>query len=169
MSSLQETRARLANHFSNGTASEGSRWAELWDKGDFLPWDRHMPNPALEDILTERRDLIGPPTLKDGSESERRKCALVPGCGKGYDVLLLASFGYDAYGLEVSETAVKRCLLEQRETGHRYPVRDQAVGAGKVVFIQGDFFETAWLHEYVGRNGQFDLIYDYTVSPSVFL
>ena len=169
MSSLQEARAKLANHFSNGTADEGSRWAELWDKGDFLPWDRHMPNPALEDILTERRDLIGPPTIKDGSEKEKRKQALVPGCGKGYDVLVLASFGYDAYGLEISETAVKRCIEEQKENGHKYPVKDLVVGAGNVTFIQGDFFKTAWLRENVGRHGRFDLIYDYTVSLLVLL
>ena len=189
MSSLQETRAQLAKHFSNGTANEGGRWAELWDKGDFLPWDRHMPNPALEDTLIEHRHPLGSPIIKGVNDKNKRKQALVPGCGRGYvyqsfnmtlhnfcyitfsyDVLLLGSFGYDAYGLEVSETAIERCIEEQKENGHKYPIRDQDLGAGRVSFIRGDFFKTEWLHEDVGRNGRFDLIYDYTVSPStVFL
>ncbi|KID90366.1 thiol methyltransferase, partial [Metarhizium majus ARSEF 297] len=42
-------------------------WASLWDKCDNLPWDR------------------GFPIAEDG---ERRK-ALVPGCGRGVDVLLI--------------------------------------------------------------------------------
>lgn len=33
--------------------------------------------------------------------------ALVPGCGKGYDVLLLSAFGYDATGLEISSKALE--------------------------------------------------------------
>lgn len=167
MASLQEARARLANHFSNGTADDGSKWAALWDKGDFLPWDRNMPNPALEDALVDRRDLLGSPMIEAGNRDGSRKQALVPGCGKGYDVLLLASFGYDAYGLEVSESAVKQCLKEQKENGHKYPVRDKDVGAGKATFVQGDFFKTEWLRQGMGRGGKFDLIYDYTVSLSV--
>ena len=128
-----------------------------------------MPNPALEDVLTDRQDLLGPPTMKHGTGNGNRKQAFVPGCGKGYDVLLLASFGYDAYGLEVSESAVKQCLEEQRMNAHKYPIKDQAKGAGKALFIQGDFFKTEWLRPDVGRNGRFDLIYDYTVSLFVAL
>ena len=164
MTSLQDARAQLATHFSNGTAADGQRWAQLWDKGDFLPWDRHAPNPALEDVLTQRQDLIGPPLVKDSSGKQRRKQALVPGCGRGYDVLLLASFGYDAVGLEYSETAVRRCWEEKERNGGRYFVRDQELGAGKVSFVQGDFFKSEWLQGDVGRNGAFDLVYDYTVS-----
>lgn len=166
MSSLQDTRAKLASHFSNGTADDGSKWSALWDKGDFLPWDRQMPNPALEDILADRQDLLGSPIIKQGTERLIRKKALVPGCGKGYDVLLLASFGYDAYGLEVSESAVKQCLKEQADNGSKYPVKDEVVGAGKATFIHGNFFKIDWLHEVVGEDGKFDLHYDYTVSFS---
>ena len=83
MSSLQETRSKLANHFANGTADEGGRWAALWDKGDFLPWDRHMPNPALEDLLKERQDLLGSPAVEGSNGKKKRKQALVPGCGRG--------------------------------------------------------------------------------------
>lgn len=134
-------------------------WAALWDKGDNLPWDRGFPNPALEDTLVQRAGTIGGPIAQDG---QRRK-ALVPGCGRGVDVLLLASFGYDAYGLECSAMAVDACKKEEKENHSRYRVRDEKVGKGKVTFVQGDFFDDTWLKDIgVPRNG-FDVIYDYTV------
>uniref|UniRef100_A0A8H7TQQ6 Thiol methyltransferase n=1 Tax=Bionectria ochroleuca TaxID=29856 RepID=A0A8H7TQQ6_BIOOC len=133
-------------------------WASLWDKSDNLPWDRGFPNPALEDTLVQRAGTIGGPIAQDGW---RRK-ALVPGCGRGVDVLLFASFGYDAYGLECSAAAVEACKKEEQENHGRYRVRDEKVGKGKVTFVQGDFFDNAWLKEIgVLRNG-FDVIYDYT-------
>ncbi|CEJ57712.1 Putative Thiol methyltransferase [Penicillium brasilianum] len=106
-------------------------WASLWDKGDNLPWDRGFPNPALEDTLVQRAGTIGGPIAQDG---QRRK-ALVPGCGRGVDVLLLASFGYDAYGLECSATAVDACKKEEKENHSRYRVRDEKVGKGKIIFF----------------------------------
>ncbi|KAJ5110299.1 hypothetical protein N7532_002944 [Penicillium argentinense] len=132
-------------------------WASLWDKSDNLPRDRGFPNPALEDTLVQRAGTIGGPIAQD---SERQK-ALVPGCGRGVDVLLFASFGYDAYGLECSAAAVEACNKE-KENHSRYRVRDEKVGKGKVTFVQGDFFDDTWLKEIgVPRNG-FDVIYDYT-------
>ena len=97
-------------HFAGDTAEHQDRWSQLWDKGDFLPWNRGAPNPALVHFLSDRQDLIGTSTVEDDEKGgTRRKRALLPGCGRGYDVLLLASFGYDVYGLEVSESAVERC------------------------------------------------------------
>lgn len=135
-------------------------WAELWDKCESLPWDRGFPNPALEDTLTERTTTIGGPI----GQGTRRKKALVPGCGRGVDVLLLASFGYDAYGLECSPAAVEACKQEEAKNGDRYPVRDVEVGRGKIAFVQGDFFDDGWLGELGLQRNSFDLVYDYTVS-----
>lgn len=163
-----EARTRLLEHFTNNSSDQPSLWAQLWENGDFLPWDRGLPNPALFDILTERQDLIGT-CLKDNASGEKeRKKAFVPGCGRGYDVLLLASFGYDAYGLEVSEKAVQNCVWEQSTNGHNYPVQNQSAGAGNVVFLQGDFFSNDWTQKVLG-NPVFDLIYDYTVRNSLDL
>ena len=159
---LEENRARLMTHFAGDAATHPNKWSALWDKGDFLPWDRGMPNPALEDTLTDRKDLLGSCFTKDYAGRARRKKALVPGCGKGYDVLLLASFGYDAFGLEVSESAVKRCAEERKTNGHKYPVRDETAGAGSVTFIVGDFFANDWKAD-IGGDDKMDLIYDYTV------
>lgn len=150
------------SHFSGDTSKHPKRWAELWDKGDFLPFDRGMPNPALVDLLTDRQDFIGSSLVRNGVGGKQRKTALVPGCGRGYDVLLLASFGYDAYGLEVSETAVKRCIEERKTNGDKYPVNDVSIGAGKATFLVGDFFVSDWMKNVEG-DGKVDLIYDYTV------
>lgn len=154
-------------------------WAELWRRGDCLPWDRGFPNPALEDTLTQQQALLGGPLLEEsaataaGAETSaqrpRRKKALVPGCGRGVDVLLLASFGYDAYGLEYSPGAVEACRQEEIRTRHgdEYPVRDEKIGRGMVTWIQGDFFSDDWLVGLKVPQNRFDLIYDYTVNESL--
>lgn len=159
--SSQDARDRLLKHFANGSSDRPHLWSQLWDKGDFLPWDRGMPNPALEDVLADRQDLIGT-CFKQGPDGQKqRKKALVPGCGRGYDVLLLASFGYDAYGLEASEKAVELCVQEQKTNGQKYPAKDESAGSGSATFLQGDFFSDGWAGKI--RETGFDLIYDYTV------
>ncbi|KAJ5295922.1 hypothetical protein PENANT_c001G02296 [Penicillium antarcticum] len=146
-------------------------WASLWDKGDNLPWDKGFPNPALDDTLVKHRGTIGGPLATDAQGQSYRRKALVPGCGRGVDVLLLASFGFDAYGLEYSESAIEACKKEEKENSNWYRVRDQTVGAGSVTWLQGDFFDDAWLQKAgVPLNG-FDVVYDYTffcaLSPSM--
>ncbi|KAH0542311.1 hypothetical protein FGG08_003248 [Glutinoglossum americanum] len=163
---LSAARARLLEHFSVPDSTFGERWALLWDAGDFLPWDKGTPNPALEDLLENRKDLLGGSVFVEGESGalpgeKRRKRALVPGCGRGYDVLLLASYGYDAYGLEISDTAVKLCEEYASEHGKDYPARDESIGVGKVKFILGDFFKEEWEKEVEGA-ARFELLYDYT-------
>jgi SAM-dependent methyltransferase len=160
--SRTEARAKLLEHFK-GRENEPSAWDELWKENEFLPWDRGLPNPALVDVLNDRKDLIGDPT--DGM---RRKKALVPGCGKGYDCLLLASYGYDAFGLEVSSHAVREAEKWKADHEKDYVVKDEAIGRGQVKFVCGDFFAEDWLKNIFGSENQdqgcFDLIYDYTVG-----
>ena len=79
---LQDARSRLREHFSGPPNENASRWSKLWDTGDFLPFDRGMPNPALVDLLTDRHDLIGDCFIQT-SHGQMRKKALVPGCGRG--------------------------------------------------------------------------------------
>lgn len=159
-----DARKRLLEHFSGEGPSANDRWAALWDDGSFLPWDRGTPSPALKDALEQHPELFGSSIfIKDPFTGEhRRKRALVPGCGRGYDVLLLASFGYDAYGLEISSTAVKRCHEFAENYKDEYPVKDTRTGAGKVTFLEGDFFGNGWLKLMDGGQ-TFELFYDYTV------
>jgi hypothetical protein len=156
-----DARARLREHFTGADPSaHPTKWDDLWKQG-FVPWDRGFPSPALVDLLSERRDLF---PAKQG-----RKKALVPGCGRGYDVLLLSSWGYDAYGLDVSEKALESAKHTQKEAGGQdiYKTKE-GVQQGNVTWLSGDFFKDEFL-EKVDGEPKFDLIYDYTVWPSMSL
>jgi len=173
----------LRDHFTAPTSEHTKLWSQIWDKAatssdPWLPWDRLGPNPAFIDTLTKRQDLLGGPIEDPSTQNsvhdrgdlagQRRKTALVPGCGKGYDVLLLASLGYDAYGLEVSEKAMEAAVRNAAETYDKY--KDSSAGEGKsdaggrYTFICGDFFDDAWLVDSAlnDKDFKFDLIYDYT-------
>ncbi len=106
---------RLEQTFTGGDfSSHGSKWDSLW-KESYTPWDRGGPSMALNDLLLERKDLV--PSSQGGGGGGRKK-ALVPGCGRGYDVLLLSAFGYDVSGLDYSADATQRAI-ENRKGGRR--------------------------------------------------
>ena len=107
------------------------------------------------DIINNHRDLFG---TSEGSGGTKKR-ALVPGCGRGYDVMLLASFGYDAVGVDGSETAIKAAQTLPQEHIDKYPLQPGVQERGKVAFVLGDFFSKSW-----EGTGEFDIIYDYTVS-----
>jgi SAM-dependent methyltransferase len=156
-----DDREKLRQHFQDQPAeAQTGRWDAMWQQ-KVTPWDRSEPNPALIDALNEKKNILGPSTEK--SEYVQRKKALVPGCGRGYDVLLLASYGYDAYGADVSQTAIDACIeldREQAEDTARYPIKDAAIGRGSRNFLLTDFFKDDLLAHTGGSK--FDIIYDYT-------
>lgn len=160
-----DARERLRQHFLNAEESDHpGKWNDLYRAG-FIPWDKGLPSAPLAEALA-RRDLISEPAVAASGTGKQRKRALVPGCGKGYDVLLLAAFGYDAYGLETSELALKGAReTEEKHGGDEvYRVRDESVGKGKVTWISGDFFKDDWAKSLgEGFDGTFDLLFDYTV------
>jgi SAM-dependent methyltransferase len=162
-----DVRAILQAHFKDIPPNEHPEgWNKLYEQ-DFVPWDRGKPNPALSEILA-RKDLLGEPLTVNPGLGRKRKKALVPGCGLGYDVLVLASFGYDAYGLEYSSLALKGAKETEEKKGSEeyYKVKDEHVGEGSVNWLSGDFFKDEWCKQ-MGDDfdGGFDLIYDYTVRP----
>lgn len=162
--SEQDKPGRLASHFKGyDAAHHGDRWDALWEE-KYTPWDRGQPSPALVDLLEERKDLVGECWTVDPALGKRRKRALVPGCGRGYDVLALSAFGYDAYGLDVSESAIKAAKEYAREKSgdEVYKARDQG-GKGQIHWLSADFFKDDFLKEIDG-DGTFDLLFDYTVS-----
>ena len=188
--SVPEARAKLKEQFVKfGGDKYGEGWADLvsycslysacgsvaavsaiarpnctkWNKGDFLPWDRGFPSPALVEVLRERTDVIGKALAEVDGKPQRMK-ALVPGCGRGVDVCLLESFGYDCVGLEYSQKAVEACEKYAKEHGDTYTVQDDKIGKGSKVFIQGDFYKDDWLENTGLGVKRFDLIYDYTVG-----
>ena len=162
-----------------------THWETLWKDGTFLPWDRGYANPALIDLLacspppvsdTANPSLGAPSTpwmqdtqlpsaLKDDGSRAR---VLVPGCGKGYDLALFAAWGYDAYGLEISETAAGAAQRYLEDPGEgslegEYRVRDAKAGRGSTRVVTGDYFQEDWLKEVGGGERGFDIIYDNTV------
>jgi SAM-dependent methyltransferase len=159
----------LASHFHGHDASvHGSRWQALWEEA-YTPWDRGQPSPALIELLGERKDLAGESWMVDPALGKRRKRALVPGCGRGYDVLILSAFGYDAYGLDVSEAAMKAAEDHEKlkSDDDMYKARDPG-GKGQVHWITADFFKDVFLKD-IGGDGTFDLLFDYTVRfPILF-
>ena len=102
----------------------------------------------------------------EGVASKRRKKALIPGCGRGYDVLLFSSYGFDAYGLDAAPSAVKAAqrLAQDQGKEQHYPVQNIQNGRGSAEFFVADFFKDDFLsqtHPQI-QDGTFDLIYDYT-------
>lgn len=96
-----------------------------------------------------------------------RRKVLVPGCGKGYDIALFASWGYDVVGLEVSAHAAKAAETYLANAGEgplegEYKVKNEEVGQGKGRVVVGDYFEDEWLGD--AKIGGFDVIYDNTVG-----
>jgi SAM-dependent methyltransferase len=183
---------RLRTHFSTlppTSTSHARGWDSLWEEGTFVPWDRGYANPALIDLLAspssppvsgDENPTPGAPSPSSSAPSVQlpaplnqygiRRKVLVPGCGKGYDIALFASYGYDAYGLEVSPHAAKAAKAYLKDPGEgslegEYAVRDEKVGRGGMKCVVGDYFEDGWVREIGVEEGGFDVIYDNTVRP----
>lgn len=160
-----DDREKLRQHFSKlPPDQQADGWDAMW-KQKVTPWDRALPSPALVDALNEKAEVFGRP-LKEGKAGDParppRKRAFVPGCGKGYDVLLFTAYGYDAYGLDMSQIALDgaRTLAQEQCRNAKYPLRNGFEGRGGAKYIFGNFFEDDFLSQTDG--GQFDVIYDYT-------
>ncbi|KAI7859153.1 S-adenosyl-L-methionine-dependent methyltransferase [Circinella umbellata] len=102
-------------------------WCNRWDNAE-TPWDKGQASPALEDLMKNHSSLI--PSTGIG---------LVPGCGSGYDVVLLATDDLHITGLDMSST----CKLGNKSHG-------------QYDFICDDFFKFKF------PEGGYDLVYDYT-------
>lgn len=153
MAEVREYVTKLAN---DPSLSQEQKWDTLWQK-KITPWDRNTHSPALEELLLDKKFRILP------GDKVGRGRGLVPGCGKGYDVALLAGLRGDAgerimgkvVGLDVSSKAVE-------EARGRF---EGIQGTGNIEFVRGDFFgdSEGWVKE-----GTYDVVYDYTVFPLSF-
>jgi len=103
-------------------------WMERYQAGD-TPWDKGRPSPPLKSFLGARR-------------VEGR--VLVPGCGAGHDVRLLARAGAEAVGLDLVPQAV--------ELARSYPP------AGRERYCVGDFLSG----EAANWGGPFDWVVEHT-------
>jgi SAM-dependent methyltransferase len=80
--------------------------------GAVVPWDRGHAHPLLIEW--------GETTQPDG----RGKRALVVGCGLGDDSELLAGFGYDTVGFDISETAISTARSRYPDSDVDYRTAD---------------------------------------------
>lgn len=165
--------ATLSSRFTGiPFAEHGSQWDSQWRESR-TPWDRGGPSLALHDLLSQRPDLVPPAQhhdhrglpLRDATGAVEKKKALVPGCGRGHDVLLLSSWGYDVWGLDYSPAAKEQAIENQKKAeaeGLYKPIN--GLEKGSVNWVTGDFFGEDWTAG-IGAKPKFDFIYDYTVIP----
>jgi len=83
-------------------------WENCYLEGN-TPWDKGVPSPPLSAWVLKYRP-------------EGR--ALVPGCGIGHDVVMLASIGMDALGVDLSKTAVQRAQAAHPDHSDRFHLGD---------------------------------------------
>jgi SAM-dependent methyltransferase len=83
----------------NSALPQAIDWEARWQQGK-IPWDHGEPSQALVDLLQEGADLI-----------PDQGTVLVPGCGSGYDVYLLAESSPErkVIGLDLSKTCIDQC------------------------------------------------------------
>ncbi|OFW48848.1 MAG: hypothetical protein A2146_07985 [Actinobacteria bacterium RBG_16_67_10] len=78
-------------------------WEPIWRKHG-AQWELQPPEPRVVELLRRLKE-----------EGGRRVLDL--GCGLGRHLLLLAAEGFEAYGCDVSPTAVETCRRRLRESG----------------------------------------------------
>jgi len=110
-------------------------WNQVYvEAGEDAPgWDLGGPNPEL---VWQLGHAI--PALEAGR-------IVVPGCGYGHDVVLLAAMGFDVVGVDMAPAAVAKARQ----------ALDSAGLSGEV--IEADFFDFARRFA-----GSFDYLYEYT-------
>lgn len=168
---LQGQFQRLRSLFKDlDYSTHPEHWDTLW-KESFTPWDRGGPSQALDEVLSLHRELFtkAPDSLDDWDKA--RPKALVAGCGRGHDALLLSAHGYDVLGLDSSPTSLEEAKKNEKraeeEDAELYaPRRELGVTTkGRVMWVVGDFFENDWVNDsgYGKVKNGFDLIFDYEV------
>ena len=116
----------------------------MWTKGIDVgqAFDCGSPSPALMQEIEAGRVPTGR--------------ALVPGCGRGYDVFALADKDRKAVGVELAEVAVQEA--------RKCPTAGSCKAPENAEIIQGNFFDLDSLEKY-------NFIYDYTflcaLDPSI--
>ncbi|CDZ96647.1 TPMT family [Phaffia rhodozyma] len=122
-------------------AQESHPWEYLWTRS-ITPWDRGAANPYLLDFIEK------PP---NGIDLPRGGKALIAGCGRGYDVALFRDAGFQAWGIDISETAVQAA----RKWISSAPY-DATSSGGTAEFHAVDFFE------FPIPDGGFEIAWDLT-------
>jgi len=78
-------------------------WEDLYQQGD-TGWDRGVISPALQHWL-------------DHGELKAGQRILIPGCGRGYEVIALAKRGFDVTALDLAPSAIDAVRKGLQEAG----------------------------------------------------
>jgi len=109
-------------------------WETRYQTGD-MPWEKGEPSPGLVDFLKAH------PELPKGT-------VCVPGCGTGHDVRAWAAAGFDAYGFDITPSAIKLA-------------REKTAAAGlEAQFQQSDFLRDK-------PPLQFDWLFEHTLFCAI--
>lgn len=118
-------------------------WDKAWEE-NVKPWDSGIVQPPLRDLL-----------LSNQLDWPRKGRALVPGCGRGYDPIYIATtLGLDTLALDISPTAIQ--AANELLAGSPDP------SSIKVTFEEADFFTLS-----MPKGESFDLVYDYTFFVAI--
>lgn len=112
-------------------------WDGAWQR-KVTPWDTGAASTLLESLLTSGRLPPGP--------------ALVPGVGSGHDAFALARSGRRTTAIDISATAVERCVASIEAD----PALRRLAADGSLSVKAADFFAFA-------GPQRFGLVWDYTL------
>jgi len=148
---------------SDATVYDGKNqeyWEKCWAENR-TRWDMSNASPMLVQLVRDtfvknnkffsqkanKEYIMNPKAIPLGGPSTK---ALIPGCGTGYDVQLLAERYAESIGCDYAEIGVQRAqawLNTQPET------------PGKRSVVLADYFEP---NSVLDKSGPYDVIYDYT-------
>jgi protein-L-isoaspartate O-methyltransferase len=120
-------------------------WEDMWKRDGGLKPGQYFDASGSSKVLLQ--------LLKHNPAPASGASALVPGCGRGYDVIEMAKVGYHALGLDIAPTAV---AAAQAHNGACLKTAGLGAWPGSASFSTDDFFQIQ------PPAGGFDLIYDYT-------
>jgi SAM-dependent methyltransferase len=114
------------------------------------PWDRGTISPQIEKWV--RTGLLEPtrrdPDVSDGGASERPTRVLVPGCGSGHEVAMLAERGFDVTAVDFAPSAIERTrerlrgLLQSESAGR--VARVEVIEADLLDYEPADTFDAIY-------------------------
>jgi len=139
---LRPAVAQLRTILANDTTGQG--WDVAWKK-NVTPWDRGEMQPSLKAFI-ESNQVKLPTSGK----------ALVPGCGRGYEAVYLASrLGLETIGMDISQTAIDEAK------------KNLAMSAipqdTKITFKRDSFFD----YRVDSDDQKFDLCFEHTFFVAI--
>ncbi|KAH9853745.1 S-adenosyl-L-methionine-dependent methyltransferase [Lenzites betulinus] len=139
-SSPNESRIEEFNKMRKHIADDPNNgWENAWQAG-VTPWDAGQVQLALKELVET-----------SGLDLPRSGRALVPGCGRGYDAIYIAStLGLETTGADISPLAVAKAQAYKDSA---------AASVDNVKFEVIDFF--------AAEGATYDLIYDYTFFVAI--